>query len=294
MIRAQPVSNQIESRMSYTDMLPTEKHYRPRRTRRIGGGFFFVLAMMTAFMFSAPAWMLAGMVCTYVIFLGATREGAAAVSKNQNAIELLNSGNLHDAAREFEQLSRTEVKQSAHAVYVFNRAVTYMLEARLKKAMSLFNAVYHSRTFDRGPNGGYEPYLHAEMATCLGLMGMTNEAKTHREYAKRTLHASEQFRMVFADSVIALRRRDPKAALWVMDQNWDTAFEQLRPPSFRGLMVLRAFALYLDGDTGSQYEGLVRATKPTRPGEFDYLGIQWPEMRKFLKMNRRYGGVPRV
>ena len=279
-------------RLPYSEMMPVESYYRPRPIGRATGGLLFLTMMFTGFVFGAPAWLLAGIVCFYVVALGATREGAEAIAKNQQAIDLLNNGNVHDAAREFDRLARTETKQAAHAVYVFNRAVAYMLEGRLQKAMSLLNAVDHSRAFDRGPNRAYGPYLYAEMATCLALMGLIPEAKAEREKAFRALNPEELHRLVLVDAIVALRQGDPRSALQIMDQYWDQAYENLRPPSFRGLMLMRAFALKQLGQTSSAYEGLLRATRSSRPGEFDYLGVDWPLMKRFLMQERRWNGGP--
>jgi len=278
----------ITRRISPADLLPPESRYRPRTSGTVSSAastFFFVFVVALAVLwFTASLWPLFLIVVTFFARAFFQRSSQlAAVQENQRAVNLLNAGRVDEAAHIFEELTRTEVNSSAHPVYVFNRGVAYMIQGRLKRAYSLFNAVRHSRHFTTGQAASYEPLLYVEMATCLALLGWIDEAADHREAAAARLDRDEVARLAFVDAVIALRVRRPEQAVAVARSNWRSAEALLRVPSRKALRLIYAFALETtSGGASAEFRSLVEGVRPCRPGEFDWVGAEWPAFRAFL------------
>jgi len=276
-------------RLKVTELMPPEDYYRPQvRSPGARGLAWFLIWMIATFMLF---WSTASMTAVGSLILVASlllywqrHSQVDAVESNQDAIQLLNEGSVDDAARRFEELAKEEQKTHGHAVFVHNRAVAYMLQGKLKRAFSLFNAVDRSRHFRWGPNRSYEPLLYAEMATCLALMGEMSEARDYRDIASSKLPRSEMPRLALVDTIIGLRQRRYEDVLRLLDGVWHDARDLLRVPTFRALMLLRAYALDNYG-TGyeDQIRGLISSATTGRRGEFDYLATEWPEFRQFLE-----------
>lgn len=250
--------------------------------------FFFVFASVFALL-----WLSASLVPVFVlvtIYFARTfvqrASHAAAVQQNQTAVNLLNGGRIDEAAAIFDQLTRSERNTPAHAVYVFNRAVAYMLQGRPRRAYSLFNAVLRSHAFHFGFSNSYLPLLYVEVATCLALMGELVAARGHRDAAMSSLQEQERGRLVFLDALLLSRMGNYSAAAELAGSRYREAEALLRVPTCKGLRLVHAFALAQDGRTHtSEFRNLLDAVRPARPGEFAWIAANWPEFAAFLARN---------
>lgn len=268
--------------------MPPERRYRPSRTAdgALVGTFFFVFAMVFALLWlSASLVPVLVIVTVYFARTFALRAAhASAVQQNQAAVNLLNAGRIEEAARMFDHLTRTERNTPAHAVYVFNRAVAFMLQGRPRRAYSLFNAVLRSHAFHFGFSHTYLPLLHIEIGTCLALFGEIEEARRHREEAAKLLSDHELGRLVFLDVLILTREGHLRPAAELAGQRWREAEALLRTPTLKALRLCHAYALARSGSRGtSAFNALVQGVRPSEPGDFDWIGVEWPEFRSFLR-----------
>ncbi len=277
-------------RLQISDLMPPESNYRPKR--RSGGfnvlssfTFFFVITIGLLYFSSSiiPIFIFFGILFTSSLYHRHSQ--MQAVDDNQSAVLLLNAGEVDEAAEVFERLTETERHTRAHPVYVFNRAVAYMLQGRLKRAFSLFNAVKHSRHFHVGPGRGYLPLMYIEMASCLALMGHLEKAQDYVREAGRFLQARDVARLAFPETVIGLRAGRPAATIQQLSLRWTAAEDLLRVPTMRALRLLLAYAYHLDGADPSHVRRLLDAIEQPRPGEFAWVVSEWPELREFVRRN---------
>jgi tetratricopeptide (TPR) repeat protein len=271
--------------------MPAEDHLRPRRHSLWETVPLFVGTSLLTVVFLgmfAPSFFVVMALFTVVFaaFWTARRRQVWAVDANMQAIKLLNAGHVQEAGEKFEELARTEQRTWGHAVFVFNRGVAHMLEGRLQRAFSIFNAVYYSRAFRWGAHRGYEPLLLIEMGSCAALMGWTKEANDYLTKAKKLLPHDEFPRLVILEALLAARRGNFREVVTKIRDNWTLAEDVVRPPTLRSLRVLMAFSMERLGMTQTaDFELLIEAARPEPgfgPNEYDYLGVEWPEMRDFL------------
>lgn len=268
-------------------MMPPEDQYRPRNNHAssVLGAFFFVFGTVFAMLwFTTSMWPVFLLVAVYFArtFFNRASHGSA-VRQNQNAVNLLNAGHVEEAAQIFDRLTRTERRTSAHAVYVFNRAVAYVLQGRPRRAYSLFNAVQKSRAFSFGFSNMYLPLLYVEMGTCLALLGHLEQAHRYRQEAYQSLDSDERGRVMFLDAVLFARGGQSGAVVQSLHGRDQEAEAMLRVPTRRALRVVEAFALRRLGEGGSsRFRTLVEGAR-SRPGEYRWVGAEWPEFRDFLR-----------
>lgn len=275
-------------RIAVRDLMPPERRYRPRRSldTSVLGAFFFVFGTVFALLwFSAsllPVFLLVTAYFARTFFRRASYAGA--VRQNQEAVNLLNSGRVEEAAAIFDRLTESERQTPAHAVYVFNRAVAFMLQGRPRRAYSLFNAVLQSRAFYHGFSNSYLPLLHIEMATCLALVDDVREAHSHRDHANNALQEGERGRIVFLNALLLVRSGDFVAADDLIRRRWRQAESLLRVPTLKGLRLLHAFALrQLGRQRSPEFAALVHGVHPCRRGDFQWICAEWPEFKAFLE-----------
>lgn len=270
------------------DLMPPEARYRPRSSYRgsVIGTFFFVFGTVFAALWFTtslwPAFVLLGVFFGRSFFQRAAH--TTAVQRNQTAVNLLNAGRVDEAGRIFEDLSDSERNTAAHPVYVFNRAVAYVLQGRPRRAYSLFNAVDRSGAFTFGFASSYLPLLYIEIGTCLALMGQLEAAREFRHRISKSLDRGDWGRVVFLDALLLVRTGDHEAAQGYIREHWRAAEGMLRVPTMKALRLIHAFSLArLGREPTPEFRSLVEGVRPCRSGEFDWIGAEWPEMLAFLQ-----------
>lgn len=270
--------------------MPPERRYRPSRAvdGSVVGTFFFVFGTVFALLWlSASILPVFLLVTAYFARTFVQRAShAQAVQQNQTAVNLLNAGRIDEAAAMFDRLTHTERNTPAHAVYVFNRAVAFMLQGRPRRAYSLFNAVLRSHAFHFGFSHMYLPLLYVEIATCLALMGEVGEARRHRDEAAKLLQEQEFGRLVFLDALLLVRQGHFAAASELASTRWREAESLLRVPTLKALRLIHAYALMqMRQRSTAQFNALLGGVRPANPRDFDWIGAEWGEFRAFLSEN---------
>ena len=170
---------------------------------------------------------------------------------------------------------------------MFNRAVTFVLQGRPRRAFSLFNAVRESRAFTFGFSSSYLPLLHVELGTCLALMGDVGEARRHRNLAVKTIDERHAGRLVFLEALLLSREGRFQEVDQLILQRWHEAEAVLRVPTMKGLRLLHGFAYHkLGREKSSDFARIVNGVRPSNPGEFDWIAAEWPEFQAFLRDQR--------
>jgi hypothetical protein len=93
---------------------------------------------------------------------------------------------------------------------------------------------------------------------------------------------------ILTESVLELRRGNAMTVVNRLDTEWRVLEETRKGETLRPLRLLRAFGAahsptsMPDARDPSRVEPLLHALRPVRAGEFDYLGVEWSELRAFL------------
>jgi hypothetical protein len=68
----------------------------------------------------------------------------------------------------------------------------------------------------------------------------------------------------------------------MLDEHWSEYEATMTGEVFRPVRIVRAFAITAAGPRSA---GNAETIRPAYPGEFDFLGVGWPEMETFLATN---------
>lgn len=284
------MANNLPTRVIPSALMPPEDHLRPGR---LGGFWLAYLVLVTALTTSILLilWIPGASMLSFGLSVGvivatlALRRGATrANEQNQRAVNLLNAGDISQAAAVFDELARRRRYTYGHVVFVYNCAVAALLQGRHQRALSIFNAVDASGQFRRRFLRSLEPNLYIEMGCCHALMGNLDSARICERRAAALLPPPEDGRMLFLEAVILVRGGELRKACARIDEQWRRAEGALRGPTIRTLRLVHAFALSGVGEAASpKFETLVAGAQPARREDFVWSTLHWPEFEAFVR-----------
>jgi len=270
--------------------LPEEAHYLPKRRRP----WTWLIAALTAAAAVGvvmvprfgPLLAPAAAIALVVLLIRQRRSVPRLVKRNDEATALLAAGRVAEAADEFEALTREgRSVPLLHALFVFNRAVTYHQAGQLEKALSLLAAVVRSGWSRANQIPNFHGLLLAEAATCLALFGDLVAADRLARRAQEHIGEPQRGRVMAAEVVILLRSGQARAAADHVRVHYFSAEGTVGARGARALRLLWAFALSqlpTEQAAGVDLERLLAGTYPHAEHEFDHLTVRWPELARFV------------
>ena len=191
--------------------------------------------------------------------------------------ELLLRGEVAQAADVFDEMCRSGRNATWHALPVFNRGTAYMREGRHRRALSLFNAVRHSGRFDRGATTGLAEVMTGYASVLVGELDLAERLLAEGE---RKLKRENGQALVFPRAALFARRGELGAArAYIAEHHRELVTGEATK---RALRLLWAWLAREDvaGDP-EEARRLEDGLYPIEPGEFDWVGTEWPEIASY-------------
>ena len=168
--------------------------------------------------------------------------------------------------------------------------------ARLRGQLSLAEAI-NTELLDsgwlhalKGNLAFLSPSVHAEAGLVQALTGDLEAAGRLLEAARIRLSDVRKPVIALPEAVVRARRELWAECVEAIEKHRDRARGLMRPDDTRALALVEALALsrlaklgYREGARERRPDQAIAEAKPARPGEFDYLGQQWPEMAELLQ-----------
>jgi hypothetical protein len=226
--------------------------------------------------------LLALVACAVVALLLVIRIWKRFQAANLEALRALGSGGLRRA----EDLYRAWLGRwpgSVDRMARHNLAWTRLKQADLDGAVALL--VENDRL---GVEGPIATKCAVDLAFCHALLGRHELATAWLAESDRRkprgADPTHDAMRVFAAAVIDCRAGRAVEASAALEERWTEHEGVLSGESIRPMRVVRAFAVAQAGGPrgAGQAETLAALAKPAYPGEYDFLGVAWPEMQAFL------------
>lgn len=209
---------------------------------------------------------------------------------NQEGLLALGRGELDRAARLFQPFTRKRGTSPA-----VRRAARYNLAFTLAQRGDLDRAIELHAVNEQGALAGdLKKHSAVQLALCLGLVGELDVAAAWiREAESRAGKAAPPL-LTMARAVVSCRRGDALSAAKNLADEWPQLEGQLTAAQLRPVQVLRAFAIHAaEGPRGAgRADKLLAAAEPRFPGEYRWLGVEWPEMQTFLRAHGLWADAP--
>jgi hypothetical protein len=284
------------------DLLPRENFYKPKRrgsfapSGKTVGWFtfaviaFFVLGIMRVNISTEHWYVLAAVLFVWYLgkFILRNRRLHRIVQENQDAVALLESSQLDEGARRLDQMCQKPTMPQFHAFLVFNRGVGYLRQCNPDRALSLFAAVLNCGWLEVQNNSFfvYYPLLLNGIATTYAIKGDIPSAEHWQGIAHDHITPERIGTLLPMDTLIGIRNGRYEIVVSDAEKNWENAESNQPAGQMKNLRILCAFALSYVNHNNVQDEKIrefLDGARPFRMGQFDYLAVNWPELKAFLQ-----------
>lgn len=284
-------------------LLPREKHYRPQRPGRTSAAIVLLAAIVAAYLVCwvlghlwlwwamnvEPWYVVSAVAACYVgRALWHIVRTQAVVTENYDAAALLETGKAAEAGAKLDDLCRRAVRNPpVHAMVVYNRGVAYLRAGQSDRALSLFAAVLDCGVFEKSNSSLHAFYsvLLTQVAAASALQGETETAERWQGLAHDHVTAARAGFLLPVDVILGIRTGRNEVVVRDAEADWATT-GCLPGREVQSLRILCAFGLSQKNHNGIHDERIRKfldGAWPCSPGQFDYLAVNWPELRAFLE-----------
>ena len=220
-------------------------------------------------------------------------ESQRALASIERARELLDLNRAEEAATELDQLlARRSTPPHTRPLAAFNRALVDLRRARYAHARARLDAVLDSGWLEnRRFLQNFAPLVHAAAMLVAVLEGDLEAAERYHRAGRSSAFDLDRHWFV-AESFDLARRERFTELLSKFERSWEAIEGTVSGTGIRQLQLLEAYALSRVSGREDHYRGLHSGQEihallhGIRPGRFDHLAAQWPELREFMQSHR--------
>jgi tetratricopeptide (TPR) repeat protein len=235
---------------------------------------------------SIAPWAIIFCIIYFFIYRRLSKTGST-MSKHNQAVALMEGGNLHEAAALFNEITnKGELTYPYRGFSLIFEARTHQQMMNFEKAENMLSDALATRMLKVKDND----YLRGELyATRAEICASTERLEAAREYleefAKETLPARRAASLL-ARALIDMRHGLYKKAAEAIEHEWHQAEGCTSPKQMKRLRLLWACAisqLPMSEAQTQKRDELLAGLKPFQVSDFTYLAHNWPEMQQFLQ-----------
>jgi hypothetical protein len=240
---------------------------------------------------SASSWWIVGLVVGVCFVAGViaamvdVRRMRAFTVEAVEAVAALHRGELRRANETFTKWWDSSIKPVA-AVSRHNAAWTSMRQGELARAIEIQtpNIESYEKALERQM---LLPTAIVDLAMFHALLGNLDEADKQlarlEQRGKLRHNPTYPAMHVLTRAIVACRRGNHTVAATLLEDKWSEWEAIVSGDLLRLMRVVRAFAIAsVDLRDAGKATGVLGDMRPNWHGEFDFLGVEWPEMATFL------------
>ncbi|MDB4964280.1 MAG: hypothetical protein JWP01_4279 [Myxococcales bacterium] len=215
-----------------------------------------------------------------------TRQAIRFIPVNAKGSAALARGDLKVARDIFWQSAEQTSCSQVSAIARHNLGWTLMRQGELQQAIDVLTD-NEDRNRAALTSARMYPTSAVDLALDYGLLGdldaaekwMTEVERRATELSNPTLPAMK----AFARAVLDCRAGRCSEAARMLHERWAEYEATLTGETLRPMRIVRAFAIAAEGPRSAGLaETAIAMARPAYPGEYDFLGVAWPEMKRFL------------
>lgn len=216
-----------------------------------------------------------------------------AIAGIERARELLDLNRVDEAATQLEQvLARRSTPPHTRPLAAYQLALVALRRARFAEARERLEGVLRSGWLENQRFlQNFAPVVYASAMLVAALEGDLEAAARYHADGRRGDFDLDRHWFV-AESFDLARREHFTELLSKLERNWEAIEGTVSGAGVRQLQLLEAYAITRMSEREDHYRGLHSGAKihallhGIRPGRFDHLAAQWPELREFMHSHR--------
>jgi multidrug efflux pump subunit AcrA (membrane-fusion protein) len=217
-------------------------------------------------------------------------EAQRAITGIERARELLDLNRVDEAESQLDEvLARRATPPHTRPLAAFNRALVALRRARFAEARARLDAVLSSGWLEnRRFLQNFAPVVYASAMLVAVLEGDLEAAERYHREGRGNAFDLERHWFV-AESFDLARRERFTELLAKFERSWEAIEGTVSGVGVRQLQLLEAYARSRVSEREDHYRGLHSGQEihallhGIRPGRFDHLAAQWPELREFMQ-----------
>ncbi len=207
-------------------------------------------------------------------------------------VSFLGAGDERQAARFFDEAARRSINGVQRSVSLVMLGQCSLALGEAAHSLELFGATERARNL-KGSVPAAHRWLPNLVATAYAVLSNLDSARAWLEEGRKRRDDTPPMFALLPEVLVLIRDGHPEVAVKTLEERWAEA-DAAGGREVRRLKLLKAFALdAMDPAThAAAIHDALAATQPVRPGDFEALTAQWPQLRAF--MERRGVSVPRA
>ena len=247
----------------------------------------FATWLITDMLFLPCAILFAGLFAWTFIRRGNAHK---TITANERARELLDLNRTDEASALLDELlASRSTPANLKPLTAFLRGIVALVKGEHAEARARLRAVLESGWLgNRRTLQSLAPSVYATATLAATLDGDLDAAERWREQGRASAASLDRHWFV-ADAFLLARRGEWTQLLAALERNWEGIEGTLSGVGIRQLQLLEAYALTRLAEREDNYRGVHSGHEISallhgvRPGRFDYLAVNWPELREFME-----------
>ncbi|HLT38531.1 MAG TPA: hypothetical protein VK034_19725 [Enhygromyxa sp.] len=273
-------------------VLPRLLSPRAVSLRALGVVALAELGVVGLAMLSHSFFVSCGLAVGAILVWSVHRRGEAqrAVARIERARELLDLSRVDEASAVLDEiLARRSTPPHLRPLAAFNRALVALRHARFDEARARLDGVLSSGWLERRRYlQNFAPTVYASVMLVAVLQGDLEAAERYHQLGRSNSFDLDRHWFV-AESFDLARRERFAELLAKLERSWEAIEGTVSGVGIRQLQLLEAYALARLSEREDNYRGqhsgqeIHSRLHGIRPGRFDHLAAQWPELREFMQ-----------
>ena len=185
-----------------------------------------------------------------------------------------------------QQIEVAKHSPSLHALALYNMGVSRWVQGDLDVADGLIRRAIDSKELAHTWMDGSQSQAETTLARLCATRGHLEEARLLQDRAVEHVAPLKRATLHAAEGLIALRSGHPSRAASIFAEHWSEMIAVMQYNEESVLRIYYAFALHQLGGAEQGVRELLAGVHPFDEGQFDYVVLEWPELRRFCEDRR--------
>jgi hypothetical protein len=239
-------------------------------------------------MFGLLPWVIIFLVIFFILLYKLTAQMGEDLEKFYSAIGEFHTGAYDAAVQKMDALITHGSKaKNFRVLFLLSRGMLHHRLGQPVEAINCFDKVINTRAVEAPMLREILVQALAQKAECHLIMNALNEAEDAISVAEKFKRPARRGLLTQAKAMLLLRRNAATEACNLVSGEWHWADAVKIGSENKSLRMFWAFARSQSAgpDAHTETQQILAGLHPFRAGQFDYLTIHWPELRKFLTDN---------